>query len=153
MGTTKRIFKSAEDLSQFFAQYLVKGIGETHADCSFSIALSGGSTPRSIFQYLAVNFRETIAWKRVLVFWSDERCVSPDSPESNFRMTRENLLDHIPIPSDNIIRIMGEADPLGEAERYAETVRKFVPSFNGIPRFDLMMLGVGMDGHTASIFP
>jgi len=142
-----------DDLSQFFAQILVKGIDETHEDRYFSLALSGGSTPRSIFQYLAVNFRETITWKRVLVFWSDERCVPPDSPESNFRMTRENLLDHIPIPSDNIIRIKGEADPMDEALHYTETVRQFLPSFNGIPRFDLMMLGVGIDGHTASIFP
>jgi len=119
----------------------------------FSIALSGGSTPSSIFQYLAANFRETLAWDRLLVFWSDERCVAPDDHESNFRMTKESLLDHVPIPTTNIFRIKGEDNPALEAERYAKAVGQFIPSYNDIPRFDLMMLGLGDDGHTASIFP
>jgi len=153
MATTTKIFKSIDELAQFFAKQIAIRIGNCPEGDFFSIALSGGSTPRAIFQYLAANFRNSIAWERLLVFWSDERCVAPDDQESNYRMTKENLLDHVPIPASNIFRIKGETDPSAEAERYAETVRQFVPSYNNIPRFDLMMLGLGEDGHTASIFP
>ena len=116
MGTSIRIFRSVNDLSLFFAQYLAKSIDEIPDGRFFSAAFSGGSTPRSIFQYLAASFRERIAWKRLLVFWSDERCVPPDDQQSNFWLTMENLLDHVPIPAGNINRIKGEADPLPEAE-------------------------------------
>lgn len=153
MGTTTKIFKSVDELSHFFAQQIAMRIGGYTEGDFFSIALSGGSTPRSIFQYLATKHRESIAWERLLIFWSDERCVAPNDQESNYRMTKESLLDHVPIPATNIFRIKGEADPSEEAARYAEAVRQFVPSFNGIPCFDLMLLGLGEDGHTASIFP
>jgi 6-phosphogluconolactonase len=106
-----------------------------------------------VFKYLASNCKEIIPWERILIFWSDERCVSPESEESNYRMAREYLLDYVPVPSGNIFRIMGEKYPDSESNRYSETVRKFVPANSGIPQFDLIMLGLGDDGHTASIFP
>jgi 6-phosphogluconolactonase len=148
-----RIFKSIDELSQFFAEKLAISVNETPAGSFFSIVLSGGSTPRLVFNYLAANFRDSIDWQKVQVFWGDERCVPPESDESNFRMAKESLLEHVPIPAKNIFRIRGEADPFVEADRYSELVRQQLPSVDKIPRFDFLMLGLGEDGHTASIFP
>jgi 6-phosphogluconolactonase len=153
MENAIRIFKSIDELSQFFARKLAARIQETPAGYFFSMALSGGSTPRLVFAYLASNFRDHIDWQKILVFWGDERCVAPESDESNFRMAKESLLDHVPIPANNIFRIRGEADPSVESDRYAEAVLQYVPSHHNIPRFDFIMLGLGEDGHTASIFP
>ena len=147
------IFETADDLSQFVAQQLINQIGDLSEGQYFSIALSGGSTPKSLFRYLALNYAEQIDWNKWLVFWGDERCVAPDSDESNYRMAHEHLLDLVPIPKENIFRIMGENDPAEEAIRYAETVKKHLPSLHGIPQFDYILLGLGEDGHTASIFP
>jgi 6-phosphogluconolactonase len=147
------IFKSVDQLAAFFTDDLAAKINETPDGRFFSWALSGGSTPKVLFQYLAQNFRKKISWEKVLVFWSDERCVAPDDQQSNYRMTKESLLNYVPIPAANIFRIKGEADPSEESERYSEAVMQIVPSFNNIPRFDFMMLGLGEDGHTASIFP
>lgn len=119
----------------------------------FTVALSGGSTPKLLFQHLAENYRDKIDWSSVHFFWGDERCVPPEDEESNFRMTEEMLLRHISLPPENIHRIRGEADPETEAKRYSAEIRQFVPSKNGAPVFDLVMLGMGEDGHTASIFP
>lgn len=148
-----KIFKNTDDLSRFFGKKLSSLIQDIPDGKFFSIALSGGSTPKAVFQYLAMNFREQINWEKLMIFWSDERCVAPDDHQSNFKMTKDSLLDHLPVPAANIFRIMGENDPSAEAARYAEAVRQFVPPINDIPRFDLMMLGLGEDGHTASIFP
>jgi len=153
MNKTVSIFKSISELSDFFAFQLIQRIKEIPADGYCSVALSGGSTPRQLFSHLASNFRESIDWKRILIFWEDERCVPPDSDESNYRMAKESLLENVPIPAENIFRIQGEADPAAEAKRYGEIIRKHVPSVNNIPEFDFMMLGLGEDGHTASIFP
>ncbi len=89
----------------------------------------------------------------MIIFWGDERCVSPESDESNYKMASDSLLKRIPIPDANIFRIIGENDPVTEAKRYSEIVSKLIPSVNGNPQFDLIMLGLGEDGHTASIFP
>lgn len=148
-----KIFKSIDELSHFFALKLIARIRETPAGHFFSLVLSGGSTPRKVFEYLALNFRDHIAWQKILVFWGDERCVVPESDESNYKMAKESLLDQIPIPADNIFRIKGETDPHFESDRYAEVVRQHVPSYHNIPQFDFMLLGLGDDGHTASIFP
>lgn len=147
------VFNNIDELSQFFGELIVSQMQGLPEWVYYSIALSGGSTPKAIFQYLAQHFHDQIQWKKVQLFWSDERCVSPDSPESNFRMTKENLLDLVAIPQENIFRIRGESDPVFEAGRYAATVRQQLRAVNNIPQFDLLMLGLGEDGHTASIFP
>jgi len=153
MKRTIKIFKSIDDLSADFAQLLIKGIAEKNSNSHFTLVLSGGSTPKSIFKHLAAHFKDQISWEKVLIFWGDERCVEPENMESNYRMAKENLLDQVPIPAKNIFRIMGENEPLIELERYTEIVRQNVPIINDIPQFDLVMLGLGDDGHTASIFP
>jgi 6-phosphogluconolactonase len=120
-----------------------------------TIALSGGSTPRSVYALLASElFRPRIPWKSVHVFWGDERCVPPDSSESNFRMAHEALLARIPIPPQNVHRILAEQSPSGAAEEYeAEIQRTFELVDVVLPRFDIVLLGLGDDGHTASLFP
>ncbi len=119
----------------------------------FTVALSGGSTPIPLFKYLASDaFRPAIPWDRTLIFWGDDRAVPPDHEHSNFRLAHETLLAHVPIPKENIVRIQGE---LG-AKQGAEILRRdLVEAFgpNTLPRFDLVLQGLGTDGHTASLFP
>lgn len=153
MGKEIKIFKSIDELSHFFAQKIADDIHQITSGNFYSIALSGGSTPRKVFEYIALHYRNQVDWQKVQVFWSDERCVDPKSEESNYRMAAESLLDKVPIPANNIFRIHGEVDPTSEAERYSETIRQHVPAYNNVPRFDLMLLGLGDDGHTVSIFP
>ena len=153
MGNSIQIFKTVDQLSHFFAEKIVIGIQQTPQGNHYSIALSGGSTPRKVFEYITVHFKTKIDWSKVFVFWSDERCVDPGSDESNFRMAKESLLDKVSVPPDNIFRIYGENDPDVEADRYSETVRCHVSLQCDAPQFDLMMLGLGDDGHTVSIFP
>jgi len=153
MEKNLNIFQSIEALSQFVGRMLTEQISCKSEGNFFSLVLSGGSTPKKVFEFLAANFKEQIAWERILVFWGDERCVPPESDESNYNMAKESLLDLVPIPSANIFRIQGEADPADEAERYAKLVSEKVALVNGIPQFDFVMLGLGDDGHTASIFP
>jgi len=117
------------------------------------IALSGGNTPRILFKKLSENFKEKIDWKKLHLFWGDERCVPPDDDESNYGMTKKYLLNNIDIPDENIHRIRGEDDPELEVKRFAEEINNSVPSENTLPRFDLNLLGLGEDGHTASLFP
>jgi 6-phosphogluconolactonase len=114
---------------------------------TINIALSGGYTPKALFDYWAKVKQEPGYWQRIRLFWGDERCVPPDDEMSNFGMSKEHLLDKIPIPGENIYRIRGENDPEQEAVRYGELIEKEVSSF------DLMLLGLGDDGHTVSIFP
>lgn len=116
----------------------------------FTIALSGGSTPRMVFENLQGHVR--IDGPKWQIFWSDERCVPPDDPESNYHMARESFLDHVDIPPENIHRLRGESDPVPEAARYEADIRQTVLG-DPIPRFDLILLGMGDDGHTASLFP
>ena len=118
----------------------------------FTIALSGGSTPRRLYEVLASPpYSENMAWDRWQVFWSDERCVPPDHQDSNYRMAREELLDHVAIPDTNVHRMRGEDDPHEAAQRYEAVVREVFQS--PAPSFDLILLGIGDDGHTASLFP
>ena len=129
----------------------------------FAVALAGGSTPRGMYALLAGDeFAAQVDWSRVHVFWGDERCVPPDHPDSNYRMAWEVLLNHVPIPADNIHRIRCEMEPTQAATHYEETLRAFFathPAEPGsgdqgpAPRFDLILLGMGNDGHTASLFP
>ncbi|HKG22335.1 MAG TPA: 6-phosphogluconolactonase [Blastocatellia bacterium] len=122
----------------------------------FTVALSGGSTPRRMLELLASEpYAGQIHWPSVYFFWGDERAVPPDHPESNYRMARESLLDKVPVPGKNIFRMQGEAEDLNlAAEEYSDEVGKFFKSAAPeLPRFDLVLLGMGADGHTASLFP
>ena len=121
----------------------------------FTVALSGGSTPKLLYQLLVdpnEPFREQISWPSIHFFWSDERHVPADHPDSNYRMANEAMLSHVSVSRDNVHRIKSEnPDAQEAAEAYEETVLKFVPG--SPPRLDLILLGLGTDGHTASIFP
>jgi 6-phosphogluconolactonase len=121
----------------------------------FTVSLSGGSTPKTIYSLLAsADHKERVDWFRVYLFWGDERCVPPNHPESNFRMVQESLLSKVQIPDENIHRMMGEKEPEQAATEYEEHLRRFFHLPRGsVPRFDLIFLGLGEDGHTASLFP
>ncbi len=148
-----KIFSTIEKLSLHFANRLSEKVNKTLENHFFSLVLSGGSTPKLVFRFISSNFKNKIDWSRVVIFWGDERCVSPDNDESNYKMANDSLLSHIPIPDSNIFRIKGENDPRTEAKRYSGVVSKLIPSLHGNPQFDLILLGIGEDGHTASIFP
>ena len=122
----------------------------------FTVALSGGSTPRALFSLLASEaHRDQVEWGRTVVFWSDERCVPPDHADSNYGMAREALLSKVPIPTGNVHRMRGEVNPERAALEYEQTVRREAgaPTSVGVPSFDLILLGMGPDGHTAALFP
>ena len=123
----------------------------------FTIALSGGSTPKRLYALLAdpaAPYRDRIPWDRVHVFFGDERHVPPDDPQSNFRMAREALLDRAPIPAANVHRVLAERPADEAASLYDEELRRaFSLAAGAAPRFDLVLLGMGNDGHTASLFP
>jgi len=123
----------------------------------FVVALSGGSTPKKMNALLAAPpLAQTIDWSKVFVFWSDDRCVSPDNPDSNYRMARETLLAQVSIPNENIHRVHGENSSERAARVYEDELREFFRQPGGSstpPRFDLILLGMGEDGHTASLFP
>jgi 6-phosphogluconolactonase len=121
----------------------------------FSVALSGGSTPKALYLLLATGeFSERLAWRQIHLFWGDERCVALDHAESNFRMVKESLLSKVLIPSENVHRMIGEFEPAVAASAYETELRQFfLLSPEQLPRFDLILLGLGEDGHTASLFP
>lgn len=154
---TKRIikvFQTPRELAESCASEIADRITQSGDKNSvFSIALSGGSTPKILFGILADQYNEKINWNLVQLFWVDERCVPPVDPESNYGMTRTILLDKIAIPLKNVHRIRGEDNPFEEAKRYSNEIRGSVKIKNSLPAFDLMILGVGDDGHTASVFP
>lgn len=120
---------------------------------TLNIALSGGTTPKLMLSVLGDNFADTVSWKNVHFFWVDERCVPPGDSESNFGMANKVFLDKINIPAKNIHRIRGEKNPEKEAVRYSGEISRHTPQLNNLPFFDLIVLGLGLDGHTASIFP
>lgn len=120
----------------------------------YHLAVSGGTTPRLLFDLLASNaFKHNIDWQHVQIFWVDERCVAPTHPESNYGMTYKALLSKVNIPTNNIFRMRGEEDPETEALRYTTLLKQHLPFIQAFPVFDLILLGMGDDGHTASIFP
>lgn len=147
------MIKIFEDKSEIAVSFCNELMNLSQPKEKFCVALSGGSTPKIIFQTLAKDFRSKINWNKIHLFWGDERCIHPDDEESNYGMTKKYLLDFIDIPKKNVHRIIGEKDAESEAKRYSEEIRDIVSSENGMPSFDLVMLGLGDDGHTASIFP
>lgn len=118
-----------------------------------NMAVSGGNTPVLLFSMLATEYAEKIPWHIVRIFWVDERCVPPVHPDSNFGKAFDLLLQKVPIHDANIFRIQGEADPETAAKLYLQIVESQLPQKNNLPLFDLILLGMGDDGHTASIFP
>ena len=121
----------------------------------FTLSLSGGSTPKSLYTLLATNARTVLPWEQTFFFWSDERHVPATDPESNYRMADEAMLSKVPVPAGNVMRVPAEMPDAGAvAEAYEQTIRKFFTAEAGqFPRFDLILLGMGPDGHTASLFP
>ncbi len=117
------------------------------------IAISGGNTPKTLFSVLAEEYKNRLNWEKIHFFWVDERCVPPEDRESNYGMTKKFLFDKVELPDENIHRIKGENIPEKEAERYSAEIDEYLKYKNKLPNFDLIILGIGTDGHTASIFP
>jgi len=147
-----RVHPDAASLARAAAQHFVTlATAAIAARGQFVVALSGGSTPRATYRLLASDeFAARVDWPRVRVFWGDERCVPPDHSDSNYRMARETLLDEIPIPAENVHRIRGELPPDQAATAYQAELEAVLGAGG---RFDLILLGMGEDGHTASLFP
>lgn len=148
--------RDAAELAQKAAEQWVVLAQQAIANSGrFTVALSGGSTPKTLYSLLASpEYRGRVDWLRVHLFWGDERCVPPDHPESNYRMVREALLGKIEIPPKNIHRMKGEISPEEAAASYEVELAQFFHLDPGaLPRFDLVLLGLGEDGHTASLFP
>jgi 6-phosphogluconolactonase len=150
------VCRNLAELSQKGAELFVRLANDSvQRSGRFTIALSGGSTPKHLYSLLASGeYRERVPWQSVYLFWGDERCVPPDHPESNFHTVQEALLSKIDIPAENIHRMAGEKDPQIAAAEYDYALKRFFQLSSGeLPRFDLILLGIGDDGHTASLFP
>jgi 6-phosphogluconolactonase len=155
-STDLRILTTPQELFSAAAEEVVSAANDAvQQHGRFTIALSGGSTPKSLFNLLATNARTSLPWDRMFFFWGDERHVSPTDPDSNYRMADEAMLSKIPVPAGNVFRFAAEnPDAAAVAEAYEQTLRKFFALEAGqVPRFDLILLGMGPDGHTASLFP
>jgi len=151
-----RTLTTPQDLFAAAAEEVVRAANDAVAQRGrFTIALSGGSTPRNLFNLLATNARTVLPWDRMFFFWGDERHVPPTDPESNYRMADESLLSKVPVPPANVFRIAVEnPDAAAAAAAYEQTLQKFFALSPGqFPIFDLILLGMGPDGHTASLFP
>ena len=148
-----RVYNDLETLSQAAAELFTVLSRQASLICGrFSVALSGGETPRRMYEILASSpYRERIHWDEVHVFWSDERCVPEDDPRNNARMARQTLLDHVPISPDHIHPIRCSTSPQQAAIHYEQELKEFFSSQN--PNFHLILLGLGANGHIASLFP
>jgi 6-phosphogluconolactonase len=151
-----RKLTTPQDLFQAAAEEVLRAAAEAIAQRGrFSIALSGGSTPRNLYTLIAANASGSLPWDRMFFFWGDERHVPLNDPDSNYRMAKETLLSKVPIPPANIFPVPTEnPDASAAAQAYEDTLQKFFALSPGeFPRFDLILLGMGPDGHTASLFP
>lgn len=152
---TLLVYENLAELTRAAADAFMREANAAQARGVFRVALSGGSTPRPVYQLLAsAPYRDAIEWSQVQFYWGDERNVGPDSPESNYRMAKEALLDAVPVQPEQIHRIRGELVASEAAMDYQQVLqRTFGLAANEFPRFDLILLGMGPDGHTASLFP
>ncbi len=149
-----QIYSEPETTAYAVAELLIKKMAEKSSDEPFfNLAVSGGSTPNILFKMLANEFADKIQWEKLRVFWVDERCVDPTSKESNYGTAYELWLKNVPIPQENIYNVKGDQEPTVEALRYGKLISDLLPEKDGFPVFDLILLGMGDDGHTASIFP
>lgn len=156
MENSVSIQADPQELFRSAALRLIAIAGEAVAERgAFHLALAGGSTPKGLYRCLAdPGFAARIPWERVHIYFGDERCVAPDHPDSNYRMATENLLDRVPIPASQIHRMEAERDPAEAAASYAGVLAEHLPTNErGQPCFDLILLGMGPDGHVASLFP
>ena len=158
MANTKpnvRVFENLDLLSQAAAKLFI----ETSAQAilrrgRFLVALSGGNTPTELYKLLAQSpYKEQIDWLRIHAFWGDERCVPIGDSENSYRQAYDVLLSHVPIPAENIHRVESSLEPAEAAKDYANVLKRFASPTLDWPRFDLALLGMGEDGHTASLFP
>lgn len=146
-----KIFQTAEQVVASLADDM-----KTYSELGrpVHISLSGGSTPKMLFKLLATDaYATSIQWNNLHFWWGDERCVAPDDAESNYGEANALLFSQVNLPTENIHRIRGEDQPEAEAKRFAEEMASVIPCENGTPVFDWILLGVGADGHTASLFP
>lgn len=152
MNRDFKVYRDPEELSSHAAAEIARLTDETLKEReTCSVALSGGTTPRNLYRLLAIEYAHRIPWNRVHVFWADERYVPHDDPASNYELARRTLIDHVSLPASNIHPMpVTFPDPSKAAEEYELTLRQY---FGERPKFDLMLLGVGTDGHTASLFP
>lgn len=156
--TELRILETPQALARAAAEeFALQAKRAVAARGSFTVALSGGSTPKGMFLLLAndSDLRAQVPWERIAFFWGDERAVPPEHPDSNFRMANESLIVHVPVQPHNIHRIMAELpDPAQAAVEYEHDLRQVLKlEDDELPRFDLVLLGMGAEGHTASLFP
>ncbi len=149
LTTPQELFEAGAELVAHLTKESVEERGR------FVVALSGGSTPRNLYNLLATNARNSLPWDRMYFFWGDERHVSPTDKDSNYRMAKEAMLEKVPVPPANIFRVPAENSNANlAAEEYEKTMRRFFGLADGqVPVFDLILLGLGPDGHTASLFP
>lgn len=151
-----RIWESGEELAREAADFVVwTGEQAVKGGGTFRLALAGGTTPKAMYALLAGSpLAKRLDWRRTAVFFGDERCVPPEHADSNFRMASETLLTPLNVSQDRVFRMRGEDEPEQAARQYEERIRKeFGGSAGAWPRFDLILLGLGEDGHTASLFP
>ena len=149
------VSETPEALAERVAEDFSKLVSETLATQDrFSIALAGGLTPKQFYARLAKDpYKSSIPWEKIWFFWADERCVPKEHPDSNFRMAADALLQYVPIPPAHVVRMRGEEPPPQAAQEYEKFMRSFFRDSGFWPHFDLMLLGLGPDGHTASLIP
>jgi 6-phosphogluconolactonase len=148
------VFDTPEQVALAAAECFADLASEFHSEFDrFSVALAGGKTPRRVYELLTTEpFKDRVEWHWVYLFFGDERAVPPDHPDSNYRMAYEALISQVPIPAKNVHRMIGEGNPKDSARSYEEQLRTFFAGLSR-PRFNLVFLGMGDDGHTASLFP
>ncbi len=155
INSKTHVFQNIEVLAGGAAGYILSAMQETLAvQDRFAMMLSGGSTPRAVYTLLASSpYKQAVDWSQVHIFWGDERCVPPDHPDSNYRMAGEVLISKVDLPAENVHRIRGEIPPDQAAASYEIAISSYFGSETAFPHFDLILLGMGEDGHIASLFP
>lgn len=146
------IYSTATETAHALIEHLI-GMMEREPEKTFYFAFSGGSTPSLMFDIWANEYKEITPWKRMRIYWVDERCVPSEDSESNYGTMRRLLLDEVDMPEEFVFPIFGNYPPEAEAKRYSAQVCRTVPLWRGFPTFDAVLLGAGDDGHTSSIFP
>ncbi|MEM1325456.1 MAG: 6-phosphogluconolactonase [Bacteroidota bacterium] len=150
MDATLKVLSTKAQVARQFTEELLSWAADKD---SVSIALSGGSTPKTLFKLWTEEYLDKFDWSKFTFYWGDERCVPPDDEESNYGAAYDLFLKHLPEAHRHIERMRGEDNPEQEAKRYANLIDNDLPKVENVPQFDVMLLGMGDDGHTASIFP